>query len=332
MRVFVFEYVTGGGSMDATMVASLAGEGDMMLAAAVRDLLEVTGVEVIVMRDHRLELPDLPIDVHWVTEDWHAAWTACLDAADAVLPIAPETDGILERLCREARLAGCLLLNSDEHTVALAASKQRTLQVLGQCGISVVESHRATELPTQIHRAMVVKPDMGVGCQDIHLVVGDTALREFVAEQPDPDSWLVQPYVEGTAASLSLIVGDDCVCLLGANLQRVVQVDDCFVLMGCVVNGVQERREPLLTLAQKIREAMPGLFGYVGVDLVLTGDGPVVLEVNPRLTTSYVGLSRSTGRNIAELILQLGTNPSDLPGKYLQGRSVHIDLELGRVA
>ena len=69
MRVFVFEYITGGGSVGSPMVASLAAEGDMMLAAAVRDLLGVDGVEVMVCRDHRLELPDLPIDVYWVADD-----------------------------------------------------------------------------------------------------------------------------------------------------------------------------------------------------------------------------------------------------------------------
>lgn len=332
MRVFVFEYITGGGSVGAPMVASLAAEGDLMLAAAVRDLIAVDSVEVMVCRDHRLDLPDLPIEAYWVADDWRTTWRECLKRADAVLPIAPETDGVLEQLCREVERSGCLLLNSSAQAVALAGGKQRTLEVLGEAGVPVVESHRADRLPQLPSGALVVKPDNGAGCQGIRLLVGQTALGDFLAAQNDPGTWLVQPYLPGTAASLSLLVGHDCVCLLGSNRQRVVQVDDGFSLLGCVVNGLHAERGPLLELGQRICRAIPGLFGYVGVDLVVTEQGPVVLEVNPRLTTSYVGLSRSTGRNIAELMLRMLTDPSEQRPQSLSGQSVHIDLELGRVA
>jgi predicted ATP-grasp superfamily ATP-dependent carboligase len=43
----------------------------------------------------------------------------------------------------------------------------------------------------------------------------------------------------------------------------------------------------------------------VGIDLVDTDEGPVVLEVNPRLTTSYVGLADTIGTNPAGLVLDL---------------------------
>ena len=51
--------------------------------------------------------------------------------------------------------------------------------------------------------------------------------------------------------------------------------------------------------------AIPGLWGYVGVDLMLAKEGPVVLEINPRLTTSYCGLRRALGINTAAMVLDL---------------------------
>ena len=36
--------------------------------------------------------------------------------------------------------------------------------------------------------------------------------------------WVVQPYLAGQSVSLSLMVGIDCVSLVGANIQRVVQM------------------------------------------------------------------------------------------------------------
>lgn len=333
MRVFVFEYVSGGGFAGQPMVASLVAEGDLMLAAAVRDLLGVPGVAVSTCRDHRLEMPPLPFEVTWVEGDWQSAWLAGVDAADAVLPIAPETDGILETLCRDVQRAGKILLNSRPHGVALAASKLATFRRLAAADVPVVTSWEADRVPSAAFaEPLVVKPDQGIGCQGIHLLNGERALADFLAHQENSAAWLVQPYVAGVPASLSVMVGDDCLCLLGANRQRVAQVDDGFVLLGCVVNGIAERSAALLPVAQRVCRAIDGLWGYVGIDLVLAETGPRVLEVNPRLTTSYVGLSRSLGRNVAGMLLQLADDGRALPGRYLPGSSVHVDLELGRVA
>jgi predicted ATP-grasp superfamily ATP-dependent carboligase len=54
---------------------------------------------------------------------------------------------------------------------------------------------------------------------------------------------------------------------------------------------------------------VPGLSGYFGVDLVLgeSADGSQdrVIEINPRLTTSYLGLRRLARFNLAQALLRL---------------------------
>jgi hypothetical protein len=47
--------------------------------------------------------------------------------------------------------------------------------------------------------------------------------------------------------------------------------------------------------------------GYVGVDFVLTEKKPVLIELNPRLTTSYVGLRKVVGLNPAKAIVDAVT-------------------------
>ncbi|WP_125932028.1 ATP-grasp domain-containing protein [Thiosocius teredinicola] len=332
MRVFVFEYVTGGGFAGQKMVAGLTEEGDMMLAAVVRDLTALADVDVMICRDRRLALPPLPLEVHWVDDDWGPIWAACLQRADAVLPIAPETGGILESLCHDVEAAGKLLLNSRPSAVALTASKQRTIEHLGAHGLPVVQSWRAHEFPGVALPTLVVKPDDGVGCKDIHLFGDDRGLYDFLLEQPKPETWLVQPHVPGLSGSLSLLVGDTSVCLLGCNLQRIAQVDDGFLLLGCIINGYEGSRPELLELGKQVCRAIPGLWGYVGIDLIISENGPVILEVNPRLTTSYVGLSQSIGENVAAMLLQLSENPEHLEAIPPQRECVHVDLEMGRVA
>ncbi|MCJ7721336.1 ATP-grasp domain-containing protein, partial [Candidatus Bathyarchaeota archaeon] len=49
--------------------------------------------------------------------------------------------------------------------------------------------------------------------------------------------------------------------------------------------------------------AVNGLKGYVGVDMILTEEEPIVIEVNPRITTSYIGLKRAAKFNTAQAIV-----------------------------
>lgn len=54
---------------------------------------------------------------------------------------------------------------------------------------------------------------------------------------------------------------------------------------------------------------MPQLFGYAGIDFIQTEAGEdLVLEINPRLTTSYAGIKQALGVNVAELVLNLPNN------------------------
>ena len=51
---------------------------------------------------------------------------------------------------------------------------------------------------------------------------------------------------------------------------------------------------------------MPGLWGYIGIDIMESARyGTQVLEINPRLTTSYAGLYQATGIRLIRELLRL---------------------------
>ena len=76
-------------------------------------------------------------------------------------------------------------------------------------------------------------------------------------------------------------------------------------------------------------EAIPGLCGYVGVDLVLTKSEAVVIEVNPRLTTAYLGVRSALAENVAAMAIAAcaGRLPEPSPAR----RSVRFSAG-GRIA
>ncbi|HYG90676.1 MAG TPA: ATP-grasp domain-containing protein [Azospirillum sp.] len=315
MRILVCEFVTGGGMpADEPIPAGLAHEGDLMLRALVDDLLEVPAVEVVVTRDARLAPmpPRVPsITVNGPDEAW-ALWKELAGTVDAVWPIAPETAGALERLSRLVDAAGCRLLNSRADAVAIAASKAATTATLAAAGIPVVPAWRVEDMNEPPDDGpWVVKPDDGAGCVDTRL------LRDYVEwvrwrAASERAGFVVQPFIPGAPASLSMLCRDGQAWLLTVNRQHVVLFGSSFVYRGGVVGGMAA--SPAFSdLAQGIAGAMPGLFGYVGVDFVATTGGPLVLEVNPRLTTSYIGMRRAAGLNVAAAVLDLLREPPAAP-------------------
>ena len=57
-------------------------------------------------------------------------------------------------------------------------------------------------------------------------------------------------------------------------------------------------------LAENVVECIPGFSGYIGIDLIRSNDKLFVIDINPRFTTSLVGISESLGVNVTEKILK----------------------------
>jgi predicted ATP-grasp superfamily ATP-dependent carboligase len=55
--------------------------------------------------------------------------------------------------------------------------------------------------------------------------------------------------------------------------------------------------------AKQITQAIPGLNGFVGIDFILSEYGPVLIEINPRLTLSYIHLKQQLRDNPCQLLL-----------------------------
>jgi predicted ATP-grasp superfamily ATP-dependent carboligase len=324
VRVFVCEFVTGGGLADCPLPACLRREGDIMLRAAVEDLAALPGIEVVTTRDRRLPDPQLPAEVRWLdaARDPWRAWQEILAGADAAWPIAPETGGLLERLSEATLACGCLLLGSRPAAVRLAASKRRTAEHLAVHGVAAVPTwplplagRVPRSVPPRAH-GWVVKPDDGAGAQDCYWLRTARDVRRWSDGRSDAARFVIQPCLRGAASSLSLLCNGGACSLLACNGQDVRLEDGRLRYRGVVVGAREALRPVCAALAARIAEAIPQLWGYVGVDFVDTPEGPVVLEVNPRLTASYAGLRAALGVNPAALVLRLlepGAAPPRVP-------------------
>lgn len=308
MRILAYEFTTGGGLSAQPLPASLAAEGDMMLHALAADLAAISGIELCVARDRRLPAP---LVYHSLSrprpgEAPLTHYARALTDADAVWPIAPETDGILARLTRIAAAAGKRVIGCRLDAIDIAASKSRTARALAAAGIPAVPTYKALSRIPAAAGYWVVKPDDGAGCVGTLRLEGSAAARRWLAARSGK-GFVAQPWIEGDALSLSLLCREGEALLLCCNRQHLRLEDGLILLTGISVNVATSQRARLTELAHGIARALPGLWGYVGVDVIARPAGPLVVEINPRLTTSYCGLRQALGVNPAALVLSLLT-------------------------
>jgi len=285
MRVFVYEHTCA--LADPSAAGSLAAEGRAMLSAVLDDFRRVSGVEPITLG----------------AGEGREAFCELARSADWTLLIAPEFDGILAERCRWAEEAGGRLLGPSSEAVRLTADKWLTARHLQA---AAVPTPPCVLLPEPGPFPAVLKPREGAGSQATFLVRNKRELarrsRQAVAE-----GWrgplILQPFVPGMAASVAFLVGPGrCVPLLPA--AQHLSDDGRFRYLGGSVPLPVELRDRAVNLARRAVEAVSGLRGYVGVDEVL-GDMDQVIEINPRLTTSYVGLRALAETNLAEAMLRV---------------------------
>jgi predicted ATP-grasp superfamily ATP-dependent carboligase len=102
-------------------------------------------------------------------------------------------------------------------------------------------------------------------------------------------------------ASVSLLSNGQEALALSLNKQKM-QVGASFTYCGGRIPLQHPQAQRAISLARQAVSLIPGLRGYVGVDLIMTADECYVLEINPRLTTSYVGLRQIVDLNLAASI------------------------------
>ena len=151
---------------------------------------------------------------------------------------------------------------------------------------------------------LVIKPLDGVGSEGVCRLdrLSDLpGVLALVRQATSQEQILLQSAASGVHASASLIVAGNRCLPLSLNLQ-LIETGLPFKYLGSRVPFDHGLKTQAVELACSAVSLIPGLCGYVGVDLVLGDDLVQLIEINPRLTTSYIGLRQVARVNLAQMI------------------------------
>lgn len=318
MKLLIYEHVSAGGFDDKIISPSVLSEGFGMLRTSVADAKSAGHTVTTIVHERIAEFNPLPeadktISVRSLS-DAEKVLHGVAENCDATCIIAPETDRKLERIVKRMEQIHVLSLNSTANAIEQASNKARLQQHASGRGLATPKTITfncrdslkdvAEIVSEKIGFPAVFKPIESAGCEATSVVNGEEEVAAAITKLSyrGSMSFMVQQLIHGTAVSVTLISN-------GSEAQPIALNEQDIILRGpeeeSSYNGGatplnHASKTTAFDAAKELVESIRGLHGYIGVDLVLTRDEPVIIEVNPRLTTSYVGIRKTLTLNLMQ--------------------------------
>lgn len=312
MRIFVGEYVCGGGLAGTNpdfIPVTLSREGAAMLRGIVADLSEVA--ETVAAVDSRL-IADVPASRTVEVGASQSVWTQWVTAAsdcDAALIVAPESGGVLAKAVAMLRAGGVDVIAGSGDFLRAAGDKVLTAKIMHAAGVAhppfLGGGDRRFAGKLRAFDRFVVKPRDGCGTQEIRV------FESLAAAQAElTDELILQGWVPGRPISIAMVASPAQQTYLPAVRQNLSEAS-CEYAGGCGPLGEDDQRRAMAIASRALAAMPPTARGFVGFDLIL-GQRPgedCLIEINARLTTSYVGIRQMITGNLAARLFDLESGP-----------------------
>jgi hypothetical protein len=355
--ILVFEYFTASGEKDRCIIS----EAEALIFALLDDLADFN-VDLVINESYGEIVNDYdnvnPILIDTDIVDWLADNAA--DFKKAIF-ISAENDNNLYSITKILEDNDIKVYNSSAEACLKSSDKSQSYEEL--YGIvpqprtfrikidpkgywkraidNLYEKWQAEDPLTKLK--IIIKPLMGVDCEDIVVIENIEDLTLDLDKIFKPGSRvIVQEFIEGTDVSVSLISDGKNAIPISLNRQFVELKNDKGTYLGGSLPYESKYEEEAFEIAKKAVEAIDGLKGFVGVDLIINADEKDVysvylLEINSRFTTPYVGLAKIADFNIGKTIIDLidGNVSIDDIGVSLDGevefKKSGDDLQIRRI-
>jgi tyramine---L-glutamate ligase len=342
LKIVIYEYISGGGYAQQPIPAGLLAEGYGMLRSIVADF-KAAGHEVTVLLDDRISKLNPPLDADFTVPILYSSepqkfLSNISRVTDAVYIIAPETGQILQRLVQAIEAKRKICLNCTSESIEKVSNKATLNQHLNAAHITTPKTvilnfkddmaKTDRTIKQKLAYPIVLKTLDGAGCSGMSIIKTEESLDAAVAKlqkNSTAPQFIAQNFINGLPASVSVISNGKKAVAISLNKQQITLAQPTEISQ--YIGGSVPLEHPLsakaCSIAERLVESIGGLQGYVGVDVVLSEDTVFVVDVNPRLTTSYVGLHAVADFNVAQALLEAVT-AGNLPNKIQHKEVVYF--------
>ena len=341
-NLFIFEFVSGGGFNQSNIPSSLFCEGFAMLRAIVEDFKKL-GFKITTLLDERFSYLSRYLNCDIVqtvkyTEDFLIKYIDCVKESTSCFIIAPEFSNYLYKLTQIIKDNKKNLLSIDLNGVWLGTSKLETYNYFVANKVKTPKSYRIPfkaglmdvdfilQKFDQLGNSIIIKPEDGAGSELIfHFENKDQILLFFKNPRAKLDmerSYIVQEYIEGDDFSISVInrtspknvgVMDQIILSINTQIVQNLSPNKEYIYLGgyTPIENYEVLRDKFEKILRNID--LTSFHGIFGIDFIKKADNSIFfIEINPRLTTSYIGIRNVLDYNPLEILLNQDTSKVEL--------------------
>ena len=344
--IFIFEFVSGGGFNKQDIPISLFCEGFGMLNSLIKDFKSLD-FEVYTLLDYRInQLSSLLAVNHIIIKkegNLLNHFEELVERTDYSFIIAPESQNILLELTKIVQKHQKDLLSTNLEGIVIGTSKMKTYDFFQKNKLLTPKTYLIPLKNKQLNldfiirkfnemnKSIVIKPEDGVGAESIYYFETIEQIKEFFHQENSKidtnRNYILQEYIEGKDISISLInmpgsrnKKSNKSLLLSINSQFVdiknYNYESEYFGGYTPIENFQQYSNELMEILKEVD--FSSFSGYFGIDLIRSDDSKFYfIEINPRLTTSYIGIRNVIIQNPAKLIMDSRLN-------LLQSKTVSI--------
>jgi tyramine---L-glutamate ligase len=312
LKILILEYITAMGIDDP----SIWSEGQAMLDGFLDDFKD-RNVDYLISSNQSISCnnPCNPVKLEGELMEW---LDQNISNYDSCLVIAPEEDFILYNIVNFIEKKGIKIIGSSSEAVMTCSDKFRMYESLKN-KVPIIRTEKVFFKDIDEYRSFnnkkILKPADGVSCSGVQIVSSNDEMKNAASLiETNLPYFVIQNFIEGTSASVSLISNGKEAVPLSLNLQDIHFSDSGINYNGGQVPLNHKLADEAKKAAKKAVESINGIKGYVGVDVIL-GDKVHLVEINSRITTPYVALRNLLNFNLGDAILDAMYGSGKLPSK-----------------
>ena len=310
-KILIYEYITGGGLINEDLTSDLMFEAKLMTNSLYRDCLKSKNISFKYFQDYRLNSIQKSNSV--IVRDKKQIYNVrFLKKFDWILPILPENDSILYNYISFLEDNGCKKISSDKKTILLLSDKLRFYKFCIKNDILTIPTYNSISYKKlKCTGNYIIKDRFGAGCSYIKICndINNINPKNFTKK-------IIQPYFNGDDYSVSVFFTKNNFKFLTINKQYIVEKDNRFLkLEKILVNVNTISLTKISHMLSKLKRLLPGLIGYIGIDIIIKNSNIYIVEINPRITTSFIGLYEALGINLIDLFINPHSQKNIVSGK-----------------
>tara|TARA_Y100000590_G_C15549450_1_gene950314 strand:- start:60 stop:980 length:921 start_codon:yes stop_codon:yes gene_type:complete len=301
-KIFICEYVTGGGYINKKIPKSLFQQAKAIVKSLLHDFNKIPNLKIIYTLDYKYKRFEKFKNVKciYVKKNFRKVWISLIKKTDVFFPIAPESRNKLISLIKLNKYSKKILSNSEK-AIIKTGNKYKTYKFFKKNSIPTIETFNNKKINFNIAKSWVVKPKDGAGSEKSYIFKNNEKLKEFLISNKN---FIVQPLIKGDSYSANIITLNKKIFVLNFNKQKVLYNKNKIIFKGTNFRKKIPCEKRVKKYINKIYKKIPGLNSFFGIDFIISKKKIYFLEINPRITTSYINISKKLKINPAKIILK----------------------------